>query len=400
MEKSWTIDNLFFSSDRGTLLSVFAGNIAEIIEFNGEYYIQKGDQTLSSKYIKNGDIIHLKQNAEMIFTLKDGSEAKIIGPAAFSVSKSKITWYKIILLEGNFFKIFNEKSENNLEIIADEISLFQDKNQPLDLQIAKEGTELMIKNSWGEIKVSTKKNNETIEKTIRPEEIAKIKNNDINILSDNAEFSQFLSKHNISETLSLLENKVLENNNEQIENMAQWPNMEEILPEMSEILKPQTPKEELPIENYEQIWSELGIGNNTKLPSKTQNEIIKNSLNTFFLMNNIEKIVKTTLENNEEKANESIKDLANKINSITSSFGFDKRADNTLSSIKEISLQVKSFLASQYYIAPSQLQQLETIANRCDYISTHIQKDWISSEQSQQERENLKSSLPANLKFN
>jgi gas vesicle protein len=92
-------------------------------------------------------------------------------------------------------------------------------------------------------------------------------------------------------------------------------------------------------------------------------------------MNNIEKILKSTLENNEEKINESIKDLANKINSIATAFGLDNKSENTLTSIKETALQLKSSLASQYYIAPSQLQQLEKIANRCDYISTHISEN-------------------------
>ncbi|MDR0369176.1 MAG: hypothetical protein LBH96_01175 [Candidatus Peribacteria bacterium] len=53
IEKNEQIDNFFFSSQPENISSVFAGNIAEIIEFHGEYYIQKGEQTISSKYITN-----------------------------------------------------------------------------------------------------------------------------------------------------------------------------------------------------------------------------------------------------------------------------------------------------------------------------------------------------------
>jgi hypothetical protein len=78
IEKQIDINNLFFSSSKGNTSSVYAGYIAEIIEFNGEYVIQNGDKTLSSQYIHNGDTIFLKTGSEMIFTLDDHSQAKIV----------------------------------------------------------------------------------------------------------------------------------------------------------------------------------------------------------------------------------------------------------------------------------------------------------------------------------
>ncbi|MDR0369177.1 MAG: hypothetical protein LBH96_01180 [Candidatus Peribacteria bacterium] len=147
----------------------------------------------------------------MLFTLDDEAKAKIVGPAVFSITKSQNNGYKITLLEGNFFKIYNEKPETNVEIITDEVTLFQDKTQILDLQIAKEGSELIIKNNGGEVKVSTKKDNKIVETTIKKEVIS-IQDNDINILQDSTKFTEILNKNNISETLSLEENKSPEQN--------------------------------------------------------------------------------------------------------------------------------------------------------------------------------------------
>ncbi|MDR2190348.1 MAG: hypothetical protein LBP53_04075 [Candidatus Peribacteria bacterium] len=202
IEKNISIDNLLFSSTEKNPSGVYADYIAEIIEFNGEYTIQNGDITLSSQYIHNGDIIQLKSGAEMLFTLNDHSQAKIIGPASFYLSMSKENNYKIYLTQGNFFKIFNETADNTIEIIADDITIQTKKHQPLDLQIAKEGKEILIKNNGGATKLTTKTSNVTKETQLE-KEIVSIKNNDINIIKDAEQFTKLLAKYNISETLTL-----------------------------------------------------------------------------------------------------------------------------------------------------------------------------------------------------
>jgi hypothetical protein len=108
MEKYGGIDNLFFSSNPTNPTDVYADYIAEIIEFNGEYTLTNGEKSLTSPYIHNGDTINLKAGAEMLFTLTDKSQAKIIGPASLSITKDSNHNYTIYLIAGNFFKIFNE----------------------------------------------------------------------------------------------------------------------------------------------------------------------------------------------------------------------------------------------------------------------------------------------------
>lgn len=401
IERGGYIDNFFFSSQPGNISSVFAGNIAEIIEFNGEYYIQKGEQTISSKYITNWDVIHLKEQTEILFTLDDGAKAKIVGPAIFSITKSEDNGYKIILLEGNFLKIYNEKPEINVEIITDDISLFQDKTQILDLQIAKEGKELIIKNNGGEVKVSTKKDNKVVETTIKKEVIS-IQDNDINILQDSTKFTEILTKNNVSETLSLRENKPKEQNlssegeNKPIQEII----VDDLFPDISEIIAINNSGSNTWKIDYENISSELGIKDSIKIPSKEQNEALKQNLNSFFLMSSIEKLTKASLENNEAKINESLSNLSNKLNTISNSFSLEISSPKTLSGIKDTALQLKKELKENFYIVPSQLEQLQIIANRCEYISQNIEKLWISNEESKQKWEEIKINLPPQLKFN
>lgn len=399
IEKSWYIDNFFFSSDPKNLSTVFAGDIAEIIEFNGEYYIQKGEQTISSKYIANGDTIHLKERAEMLFTLDDGAKAKIVGPAVFSITKSQDSWYKILLIQGNFFKIYNENPETDVEIITDDVSFFQDKTQLLDLQIAKEGQELIIKNNGGNIKISTKKDNKIIETTIQKEVIS-IKNNDINTLQDSKKFTEILTKNNVSETLSLSESQKPEQQPSQKNEHIPEQQVEELFPDISEIITTEFASGNISTGTYEEISSELGIQDSTKVPSKQQNEALNLTLNSFFLMNNLEKITKALRENNEAKFNEALTDLSTNITTLSKLFSLEIATPKTLSNIKESALQLKNTLTENYYIVPTQKDQLQIIANRCDYLSQDTEKIWLSKEESQQQRNDLKSHLPSQLKFN
>jgi hypothetical protein len=411
IDKQIDINNLFFSSSKGNISSVYAGYIAEIIEFNGEYIIQNGDKTLSSQYIHNGDIIFLKTGSEMIFTLDDHSQAKIIGPAEFSIAKSKQNTYKIILVQGNFFKIFNETVNQDIEIIADDISIQANKYQTLDLQIAKEGKEVMIKNNGGTTKLTTPKNNTTSKDTLT-KEIISIKNNDINTITDET-FTNFLSRNNISETLSLSHpskplmtgNLVAQNTTPFQKNSGEFLALPPSLPEDISLVSERMfldydslSGQLLTGEIDETIKSALGIENEINLPSPDQDQILKNSLNSFFLMNNLEKIYLALLEHNPEKAEGTIKDLSTKMNTLAKTFDEEDQSEATLASIQTFALALQTRLATTYYIAPSYLTQLEKIANRCAYLAT-LSSEKTTPDEAQTQRETFITSLPEELQL-
>jgi hypothetical protein len=409
IEKQIDINNLFFSSSKGNTSSVYAGYIAEIIEFNGEYVIQNGDKILSSQYIHNGDIIFLKTGSEMIFTLDDHSQAKIVGPAEFSIAKSKQNTYKIILIQGNFFKIFNETVNQDIEIIADDISIQANKHQTLDLQIAKEGKEVMIKNNGGTTKLTTKKNTTTSE-TMLTKEIVSIKDNDINNITDAQTFTNFLSRNNISETLSLSHpskpqmtgNLIAQNDTPSQHTSGALPphSFPEDVSLISERMLSESSfsGQSLTGEVDETIKAELGVQNEIKLPSPDQDRILKNNLNSFFLMNNLEKIYIALLENNKEKADSNIKDLSTKINTLAKTFDEDSQSEATLESIKTFALALQASLEKTYYIAPSYLTQLEKIAHRCEYLAT-LSSEQQSVEEAQAQWDLFVTTLPETLQL-
>ena len=92
---------------------------------------------------------------------------------------------------------------------------------------------------------------------------------------------------------------------------------------------------------------------------------------------------------NGDKVNQNISKLADRINAISSSFGYSYKASSDLSSIKSTIQTLKTQIETDRYISPSDIIQMERIANWCDELQNPSKSDW----------ENLKSNLPINLRL-
>ncbi len=383
LEKNISIDNFFFST-HNNYWGVYAEHIAEIIEFNGKYTIQRDGQTFSSQFISNGDTIHLKKDAEMLFNLNDGSQAKIIGPADFSIIKNEDQSYKITLHEGSFFKIYNEISNQDIEIITDNVSLFSEKDQKLDFQFIKDGSTLIVKNNGGNLKVVAQENENKSEKIINKEMIS-INANNINTIQDTETFNRLLAKNNISDTIQIKAPE--EKTSLEIDTM---------IPDLVDIIKDKTLQWTQEID--ETIKSNLWIEEKTKIPSKAQNDLLKNKLESFFLSITLDKIAIAILQNNSQKTEEALIELRDKLNTINTAFGRTTFKESSPSTIQEQSLALKKDLENTYYISPSLLSQLEKIANRCEYFQT-LKADPSNTQSPSEQRDQIKNTLPNRLKL-
>jgi hypothetical protein len=392
LERNGGVNNLFFSSNPKNTANVYADYVAEIIEFNGEYTITNGEKSLTSPYlyIHNDDIINLKAGSELSFNLTDKSYAKIVGPAEFSIIKDKNNGYTIHLMEGKFLKIFNESTETDIDIITDTISIHSAKNQALDIQLAKEGEELLIKNNGGAAKITvlapasaTSGDTTKIEKTLTGTgELVSIKGNNINILTDTKLFINVLAKNNISETFSLTTppasltsdqsgsgTSTNQTPSEENTPTSTLPKGDITLPELGQILATTTsPNLDIDEKIKSDLVSDIGLENEKKIPTPDQNEVLKNLLNSFFLLNNFESIYTATLKNDAANIQDGLQSLATKMNTLSESFSLSQTTTPELDAIKEMATTLKDALAEKYYIPASQLNQLTKIANRCEYL--------------------------------
>ena len=420
LDKTQVVDFWIFSVKQNNNPNwVFADYVAEIVEFNGEYFLERNGKPVQNsdklKTIQDWDIVSFPEWTDLIFTLQDWTQAKIIWPAEFSISKTE-KWYQISLFDGKFFRIYCPECTSDVEIITPDFSISQEKDQTLDLHIAKEENgEMLVKNDWDKITVKTKKSEKEIEtKQVTTELVAINPDSDkINIVEDWEVMLNFMAKNNISATFTLSREEVewpeikrdeptnlvaiqtKQESKEPIQNAKPEPKETSVKEEVKSTQNKDPLLEwikEVMLSDVEEIWtideditSQLWLlsEDDQKVPSTTQMQTLKTNLNSFFLMNIFESIY------SQDNVNQNISKLADRVNSISSTFGYSYRASSDLSSIKSTIQSLKSQIQKDRYISPSYIHQMEKVANRCDELKNPSKSDWDS----------LKSSLPANLKL-
>jgi len=421
LDKTEVVDfGIFSVKQNNTPNGVFADYVAEIVEFNGEYSLVRDGKTVlnSDKLntIQDGDVVSFPEWTDLIFNLEDWTQAKIIWPAEFSITKTK-KWYQISLFDGKFFRIYCPECSSNMEIVTPDFSISQEKDQTLDLHIAKEENgEMLVKNDGDKITVKTKNSEDKPEvKQVSTELVAINPNSEkINVVEDDEVMFNFMAKNNISATFTLSTEDVQwpeikrEESTNLIAMQAKEENKQIIQNTWSETVKEiqndvaventtekdpllEWLKEIITSDNREvwvideditaQLW--LSSQDTQKVPSTTQMQTLKSNLNSFFLMNIFESIYTN------DRAAQNISKLADRINSISSAFGYVYRANSDLSNIKSTIQTLKSELEKDYYISPSYILQLEKVGNWCDELKNPSKSDW----------ESLKSDLPLNLKL-
>lgn len=420
LDKTQVVDfGIFSVKQNNTPNSVFADYVAEIVEFNWKYSLARDGKIIlnSDKLntIQDGDVVSLPEWTDLIFTLQDGTQAKIIWPAEFSITKSE-KWYQISLFDGKFFRIYCPECVSDVEIITPDFSISQEKDQTLDIHIAKEESgEMLVKNDGDKITVKTK-NSEKEVKQISSELVAINPNSDkINIIEDDEVMLNFMAKNNISATFTLSTDNVQwpEIKQEEKNNLIAMqttpehklsPQVNTKTEEKEDIFEEQVTtisEEKDPLLEWlkevissdkTQIWeidenitSQLWLlsEDSQKVPTTDQMQTLKTNLNSFFLMNIFESIY------NNDRVDQNISKFAERINAISSVFGYSYRASSDLSSIKSTIQSLKTQLEKDRYISPSDILQLEKTARWCDELKNPSKLDWDS----------LKSDLPINLRL-
>ena len=92
---------------------------------------------------------------------------------------------------------------------------------------------------------------------------------------------------------------------------------------------------------------------------------------------------------NQDRVEQNIGKLADRLNSIANAFGYQDHANSDLNSIKSTSLSLKSKLEEDWYISPLYILQLEKLSKWCDELQNPSRDSW----------EDLKSDLPINLRL-
>jgi hypothetical protein len=105
-----------------------ADYIAQVIDAQGNFYIEHDGVLTKTNNIGNGDTLLLKEGAQLAFEINSGTQSKIIGPAKLIIQKTHDENYKLNLVYGNFIKMEgNERKTQNIELAINDLTVKQEE---------------------------------------------------------------------------------------------------------------------------------------------------------------------------------------------------------------------------------------------------------------------------------
>lgn len=171
--------------DSSGIGTVSARHIAEILEFNGDYLIEKEGKTFQNSVLFDGDLITLKDNAKIIFNINEQLKTEVQGPAKFTISQITEGKYRLYLMEGNFLRVEGQKDTDALQVETEEMTIETIKDERVALELSKKDQKTELKNRGAALWVKSKKQSLEVTPTkLESEKLLTMENNDIARITD------------------------------------------------------------------------------------------------------------------------------------------------------------------------------------------------------------------------
>ena len=374
----------FLSHKLPTLNSAQADQIAKIQEINWDYIIEKDGKQFHNSVLFDWDLITLKPNAKVIFNINENTQVEVKGPAQFSISRKLQGGYLLKLIDGEFYKITTEKSQDALTIETPKLSLKTEKSKKIHLELTKITTKFQVKNQGDPLLVAQKdKQQQLITKTLASSKILTVQENDINHIEDMSSFSKGILAGNLTHTSNAKQNDTQATTGGKPDFNGKVDLWDRELIAIKELT--------------EEINGEVNTGiissiSNTpwekKIPTESQLSHISAALNGNFLANEIETLYIALYTNNTTQSQLSYQQLNSKLQSIAQNFSLTIPNGNNAGELSQSITSLISWL-NTYHLPPTKITQLKKLRNWLNRLKNQPTEDL----------ETFKSHLPANLKF-
>lgn len=352
--------------------------IAKIVDFDGTFYIEQNGKMLQTSNINDGDIVTLKDNAQIVFNINDGTKAKIIWPAKFVLSKGWENNFKLKILYGDFVEMSSVQDKNihNIQVSVDDILVTQwEKTKPLDFQLLKEGKNRIIKNNGANLIVSTEDKNKT---NVGKKQVLAVQGNDISLFDSFEKFAKAVKNNNLSQTFTLSDPAKLP--------WGWTADIQEIKAlDPNEILNIKEETNNLPKE----INTSLDIpSNEQKIASLEQTKTIDSQLDKQFLSDNLQELFIGYLQGREDLFKKAYNELENRISEISKSFVFEYVSikgteKEKITHLKKAAEDAQKYISNNYLLPPKYLDGIKKISQWMTYLET--KKYWELSQKSQED---------------
>ena len=362
---------------------VSADYVAEVLEINWDYIIEKEGKKFQNSVLFDGDVIVLKDNAKIIFNINDHIKTEIQWPAKFTINKLSNWKYHLFLMEWDYLKIDSEKSEDVLQVETEEMVVATEKDEVIALTLTKSNSKTTLANKWSALVVTDKKSEEE-EITLEPEKLLTMAPNDITSISDIKGFSSALSKGwNITYTTSITwETKEPESTPEitytELEDIFSW-----------DIFLTSNRKGDNDIDK-ESITSDLSYNTDEKLiPTETQLSQITAALNSSFLLWDVKSLYLAKQSWDSAAITSAYRTILWRVKAVGDACWITVSLDANASSILAQIAKVEEGM-DKYHFPPTKKNQLITLKNWISYIEGNsLSQNW----------DEFSTQLPGNLKF-
>ena len=364
---------------------VSADYIAEVLEINGDYIIEKEGKTFQNSVLFDWDLITLKENAKIIFNINDNIKTEIQWPAKFTISKVSEWKYHLFLMEWDFLKVDSDESVDILQVETDEMTIETNKDEKVALTLTKVDHRTELENKWSSLLIKDKTNQEE-EITLEPEKLLTMEANDITHITDIKEFATALTnKWNLTYTTTLPKEDTIEwDLNEKTPEVT---DIETLIKENDDFL---TSNSAIPGEIEENISNDLAYNADEKIvPTENQLSQITAALNSSFLMWDVKDLYLAKESWDSNKIASAYRNILWRVKAVADvcnvNISLDPSAKSVLAQIDLVINWMK-----HYHFPPTKETQLNTLKNWINYVeNTPITES----------REIFESQLPSNLRF-
>lgn len=340
-------------------LYVNADYIAKIVDFVGKFTItnQRGQEVQTSN-IWDGDIVTLFANTQLKFNIDEWTQATLIWPAKFTISKQSNDQYKLNVIEWNYLemKSLEASHSQDVQVAVDDMILRKDEKKPVDFKYIKNSKESVIRNNWAKLSVYTDGNKNPIMR-INAKQMAMVTDKDISLLNDSKDFKDALSNKQIIQKFVFEDNSNVKVDSIKIDKDTFFALIGSGGEDISDVTVDTNPV----------VWSD----DRQILTDAKLNEF-KSLISQYFVNMDIKSLSDSILENNKNAISVSLSNLNKRINQLCGVFwtvcsSSTSTTEQTLVNMQKNVHIVKALVTSWYYIPESYLSNL-------DYLYAQISK--------------------------
>lgn len=201
---------------------VQAIQVAQIVDFEGEFHIEQNWKKISSSLLSLGDVVTLLTGSSFVMHIDDSTQATLAGPAQFTIQEIDGT-YTLMISYGSYLAVhtlswYQDELSDFRDIISfstsparfavqiDDVRVAQSRDgEAIEFEVLATEEGHVLNNKWSDLLVQSTEEDMYIDQatTVSQQQVVAIASNDIRRLDDPNEISRALANNDLTRTVSI-----------------------------------------------------------------------------------------------------------------------------------------------------------------------------------------------------